>query len=519
MNRRILSFAVAAAVAILAAGYGAYRYGMGRGEEKAASTPESTAATQGAAATDGKIDPKTGRRVLYWHDPMVPGQKFDKPGKSPFMDMQLVPVYADEAGAEGTVSIDPRVVQNLGVRTAEVSKGSLAPKIEAVGNVAFNERELVLVQARVGGFVEKLHVRAPLDRVRKGEPLVDIVAPDWVAAQEEYLALRRMQEPDAALLAAARQRMLLVGIGEEAIRKLEQTGQSSPRATLYAPVSGVVAELGAREGMTVMAGAPLFRINSLASVWLNAEVPAAQSAALKPGQPVEARSSAYPGAVFKGRINALLPQVNQMTRTVVARVELANPEGRLVPGMFATVDLSPGAKKDRLLIPSEAVIQTGTRSVVVLALGEGKFKPADVQTGAETGGQTEILKGLEAGQKVVVSGQFLIDSEASLKGVMARMEGGPETKAGTATATHHGEGKVVAIGPEETTLAHGPIPSLQWGAMTMGFRNPKAGLPKDIAVGDNVSFEVRQAKDGRFELADIRKAAGQAAAASAQAAK
>lgn len=414
MNRRTVAVAAGVVALVAASSYTAYWYGT-----RHAATPP------GRQASAGGIEPDTGRRVLYWHDPMVPGQKFDKPGKSPYMDMDLVPVYADEGGADGTVSIDPRVAQNLGVRTADVAQGALAPKVEAIGNVAFNERELVLVQARVGGFVERLHVRAPLERVKKGEPLVDLVAPDWVAAQEEYLALRRMENPDAALIAAARQRMLLVGLSEEAIRSLEATGRVSPRATLYAPVTGVVAELGAREGMTVAAGAPLFRINPLTSVWLNVEVPAAEAAQLKPGQPVEAKTPAHAGTVFKGRISALLPQVNQTTRTLVARVELANPDGRLVPGMFVNVDLAPAAKRRALLVPSEAVIRTGTRSVVVLALGEGKFRPVEVEVGSEADGRTEIRKGLEAGQKVVVSGQFLIDSEASLKGALARMDGAP----------------------------------------------------------------------------------------------
>ena len=420
MNRRTVLPAVGVLVLLGASSYTAYWYGMRHAASSAIGAP--AAAPQAAAGT---IDPKTGRRVLYWHDPMVPGQKFDQPGKSPYMDMDLVPVYADEGGADGTVSIDPRVVQNLGVRTADVTQGALAAKIEAIGNVAFNERELVLVQARVSGFVERLHVRTPLERVKKGEPLVDLVAPDWVAAQEEYLALRRMENPDEALIAAARQRMQLVGLSEEAIRNLEATGRVSPRATLYAPVTGVVAELGVREGMTVTVGTPLFRINSLSSVWLNAELPAAEAAQLKPGQPVEAKSPAHLGTVFRGRINALLPQVNQTTRTLVARVELANPDGRLVPGMFVNVDLAPAAKRHALLVPSEAVIRTGTRSVVVLALGEGKFRPVEIEAGSEADGRTEIRKGLEAGQKVVVSGQFLIDSEASLKGALARMDGAP----------------------------------------------------------------------------------------------
>jgi len=510
MNRRIfavISLLVLGALGI--ASYAAYSLGTRAGAQTGASALDSSSAAPG-----GKIDPKTGRRVLYWHDPMVPGQKFDKPGRSPFMDMQLVPVYADEAGQGGAVAISPRVVQSLGIRTAEVVKGSIVQKIQAVGNVAYNERELVLVQARVGGFVEKLHVRAPLDPVRKGQPLVEILSPDWVAAQEEYLALRKLQTPDAeSLRDAARQRMRLVGMSDEAIRSLENGGKVQARSVLYAPVSGVVAELGAREGMTVMAGAALFRLNSLASVWINADVPEARAAALKPGQPVEARAAAYPGVVWKGSIQALLPQVNQTTRTVTARIELVTPRGRLVPGMFVAVDLASAAAPEALLIPSEAVIHTGTRSVVVTALGEGRFKPVEVETGVEANGRTEIRKGLELGQNVVVSGQFLIDSEASLTATVERMA--PAEDAQASAASHRGEGKLVAIGEHEVTISHGPIESLHWGAMTMPFRNPPSGLPKDLAVGDSVSFGFRQTPEGKFTLTRIepvRQAAGKDAA-------
>jgi membrane fusion protein, copper/silver efflux system len=426
MKTQALVLALVAAGLVGAAGYGAYRFGMTRGMQMTPSSPQPAQANAAAGAgipKAGDAGPAAGRKILYWHDPMAPGQKFDKPGKSPFMDMELVPVYADAAGDEGTVKISSRVVQNLGVRTAEVVKGSLARGMQVVGNVAYNERELVLVQARVGGFVEKLHVRAPLDPVRKGQALVEILAPDWVAAQEEYLTLRRMQAADMEpLRAAARQRMMLVGMSEDAIRLLESTGKVQTWTIYYAPASGVIAELGVREGMTVMPGATLFRINGLGSVWLNAEVPEAQAAGLRPGQPVEARAQANPGAVYTGRIQALLPQVSQVTRTVTARIELGNPGGRLSPGMFMTVDLASAQKKESLLVPSEAVIQTGTRSVVMLAVGEGKFQPVDVEVGSEANGQTEIRKGLEAGQRVVVSGQFLIDSEASLKGTATRME-------------------------------------------------------------------------------------------------
>lgn len=504
MNRAAVTAAVAALVACLATGYAAFRYGIQEGKRLGAPDSASSPISQ------DRVDPATGRRVLYWHDPMVPGQRFDKPGKSPFMDMQLVPVYADDAGGDGTVSIDPRVVQNLGVRTAEVVKGALAPKIEVVGNVAYNEREQVLVQARVGGFVERLHVRAPLERVQKGQPLVEILAPDWVAAQEDYLALLRVPAPDARLVEAARQRMQLFGMSEDAIRNVETTGKVLQRATLFAPESGVVAELGVREGMTVMAGAMLFRINALGSVWLNAEVPANQAAELKSGQPVEAKSATYPGTVFRGRINALLPQVNQTTRTVVARIDLANLQGRLVPGMFVNVDLSPAAKKEALLVPSEAVIQTGTRSVVVVALGDGKFQPVEVATGSEADGRTEIRKGLQAGQKVVVSGQFLIDSEASLKGVEARMESAPAQGAPARDQAmpqvHQVEGEIVGLTSRELLIKHGDIPSAGMGAMTMPFLISGAALPPGLKKGDRIRFEFSVKPDGQFQITTVAPA-------------
>lgn len=504
MNRAAVTAAVAALIACLATGYAAFRYGMREGARGAPASSSPSAAPA--------VDPHTGRSVLYWHDPMVPGQKFDKPGKSPFMDMELVPVYAGATDDEGVVAISPRVVQSLGIRTAEVVSGALTRHLQAVGSVAYNERELVLVQARVAGFVEKLHVRAPLDPVREGEPLVELLAPDWVAAQEEYLALRRMRTPDAeSLRAAARQRMQLVGMSEEAILALERTGEVRTRAVLTAPVSGVVAELGVREGMNVAAGATLFRINSLASVWLNADVPEAQAAMLKSGRPVEARAAAWPGATFKGRIHSLLPQVNPITRTVTARVELANANGRLAPGMYVTVDLGSVAIANALLVPSEAVIQTGRRSVVIAALGEGRFRPIDVETGAEANGQTEIRRGLEPGQNVVVSGQFLIDSEASLKATGARMEGAPAQDAATPQAhqaapkVHEAMGEIVSLTSRELLIRHGEVPSAGMGAMTMPFLISGSALPPGLKEGDRIRFQFSVRPDAQYHIVRVTR--------------
>ncbi len=439
MNARTLIISIAVAGIAAAGGYGAYRLGMDRGVQNV--RPEA-AAPATSAQNAANVDPAAGRKVLYWHDPMVPGQKFDKPGKSPFMDMELVPVYADDSGDGGNVTISPRMQQNLGVRTAEVTTATLTQKLEAAGSVAYNDRDVALVTARVGGFVERLHVRAPLDPVRKGQPLVEIYIPDWIAAQEEYLSVKRMQgQSTEGLLAAARQRMLLVGMSEEQVRAVEAGNKVQPRFTLTAPIGGVIAELGVREGMTVAAGTMLFRINGLGSVWVYAEIPESRAALLRLGSSVETRAPALPDKIFKGRVAAILPEVNPATRTLKARIEVANAGGLLTPGMFASVDFTPSTRSAALVVPSEAVIQTGQRRLVIVQLDDGKFQPTDVETGIEANGQTEIRKGLTAGQKVVISSQFLIDSESSLKGTTSRMTEVPAAMDAPAGKTSHGAHK------------------------------------------------------------------------------
>lgn len=492
---RKIVLALAAAGMMGALGYAMYTIGVRQG----------SAAHAGAAAAD------KGRKVLYWHDPMVPGQKFDRPGKSPYMDMPLVPVYAGDEAGQGTVAISPQVQQNLGVRTAEVTLSRLAPVVEAVGSVAYNERDVALVQARSSGFVERLHVRAPLEAVRKGQPLAELYVPEWVAAQEEYLAARRMQGI-AGLADAARQRMRLAGMTDDQIRQVERSAKVSARMTIAAPASGVVAELTVREGMTVSAGAPLFRINGLDSVWVIAEVPESLLARVKAGDEVQAHAASLAGTAFTGKVSAILPEVNPATRTVKARIELANPGHRLLPGMFVNVRFTALAGQEVLTVPSEAVIQTGTRSVVMLAQGGGKFAPVEVETGSEAGGRTEIRKGLSAGQQVVASGQFLIDSEANLKGAVARMEtaqapAGHEGH-GAAPVLHRGDGRVEAIGKDEITFSHGPIPSMKWPAMTMGFSVSPDALPSGLKVGDMVRFEFTAGEDGHYHVTSVVPAAG-----------
>ena len=502
MNRPLIAVILVAVGA--GAAFGGYRFAMYRmmaTPETPSSAPQARAGAKNAPAARGE------RKVLYWYDPMFPQQKFDKPGKSPFMDMQLVPKYADEAGGSGTVSINPRVVQNLGVRIAEAKMGALDERFETVGTVAWNERSVVQLQARASGYVEKLHARAPLDSVAKGAPLVDLFFPEWVGAQEEYLLLRRSPSPELKALAqGARERLLLLGMTDAEIETVEREGRTRPRFTRYAPISGVIAELGVREGMTVMQGTTLFRLVDLSTVWVNAEVPETQTRWVRPGGQVEARVAAYPEIVFKGRVGAILPEVNMATRTLRARIELSNPGARLKPGMFATLVFAGSRSKDTVLVPSEAVIRTGERSVVVVALGEGKFAPTQVEVGLEHGGQSEIRKGIAPGAKVVLSGQFLIDSEANLNSSLARLEGNSEQvrQPNANTGLHHGRGKVTGIDVAKgrIELDHEPIPSLKWPRMTMGFAVADKSALAKLKKGDAVDFELRGEpdKDGEYTI-------------------
>ncbi len=443
-----------------------------------------------------------GKKVLYWHDPMYPQQRFDKPGKSPFMDMQLVPVYGDDENASPGVKVSPQLAQNLGVRTAVAERGRLASTLEAVGAVAFDERSVAVVQARTAGFVEELLVRAPLDPVRRGRPLARLFVPEWSGAQHEYLALKASGASDLAR--AARSRLALLGMSEAQIAAVDRDGKPVDHVTLAAPIDGVVAELAVRQGMNVMPGTTLFRINGLRNVWVNVEVPEAQAAALRTGEAVVATVPAYPGERFNGLIATVLPEVNAITRTVRARIELANPAEKLKPGMFATVSIAPKDAREAVLVPTESVIATGERSVVVVDRGGGRFEPVEVVIGREEGGRTEILKGIDSGTRVVVSGQFLIDSEASLRGAGRRMAGEAQS---TVPAAHRGEGRVEKVGTTDLTISHGPVVTMGWGPMTMDFIAPKAGLPSGLKAGDPVTFEFMQAPSGSFEITKIERRA------------
>ncbi|MDZ4139340.1 MAG: efflux RND transporter periplasmic adaptor subunit [Erythrobacter sp.] len=376
---------------------------------------------RGSESPNSDAAGEDGCEALYYYDPMFPQQKFDQPGKSPFMDMQLEPKCADDgaggAGETSGVNIDPSAMQNLGIRVAEAKKGSLADTISVTGTIEFNERDVAVVQARSGGFVTRVYARAPGDVVRAGAPIADVQLPEWGSAQTEFLSVRRLDQ--AELTSAARQRLRLLGMSDGLIARVERTGRSDGTITVTSPISGLIQTLDARVGVTLDQGQTLAQVTGLGTVWLNVAVPEAQSSTLRTGQPATATLPAFPGESFAGRIVAVLPTTQTDSRTLTVRIELTNRNGRLRPGMFAQIALG-GDGRPTLLVPSQAVIRTGTRTVVMLAQDNGRYHPAEVRVGREGGGQTEILQGLTAGERVVASGQFLLDSEASLTGIAVR---------------------------------------------------------------------------------------------------
>lgn len=460
MKKTVIAILIAAGLA------GAAGYSIGRWHDMPGPGADNAAAAE--------------RKVLYWYDPMVPGQRFDKPGKSPFMDMPLVARYADE-GKEGEdgVAVSPRQQQNLGMTTAKVEKRGLASAFSAFATVTTDDRGIQTVPSPASGVVEKLFVRAPQQWVQKGEPLARLWIPQWTTAQQEYLAVRQLG--DGALTRAARDRLALQFMPESIIQLVERSGKPQTRLTLRAEQAGYVVKLDSREGAQVAATQTLFELASLDPVWLVVDYPQTQAQTLSAGSEIQATSVSWPGEVFHGRVSELLPQLETTTRTLKARVVLDNPQQKLKPGMFLTVTQADSAKQPAVLvIPEEALIATGAANRVLLATGEGHFQPRSVTTGRTAQGWTEVLSGLQEGDAVVTSGQFLIDSEASLRSAL------PAASVEKKAQQYESTGVVKAIDDGSVTLAHQPVPALNWGAMTMDFALTRP--QPDIKVGQSVMF-------------------------------
>lgn len=427
-------------------------------------------------------------KVLYWYDPMYPQQKFDKPGKSPFMDMELVPKYADGDGDSAGVKIDPTIAQNLGMRLAAVTRISMASQIDATGIIGFNERDVAIVQSRATGFVERVAPLAPGDVVKAGQALLEVQVPEWLSAQHEFVALKSAGDP--GLLAAARDRLRSVGMSEGMIREVESAGQAKARFTVTAPISGVIQSLDVRNGMTLMSGQALVRINGLSTVWLEVAVPEALAAQVQPGAKATA-TLAGSDVPVAGKVIAIVPVLNDASRSLRVRVELPNAKGLLRPGQSAQVSLGNASQEHALTVPTEAVIRTGKRSLVMVATDGGRYEPVEVVLGGDIGDRTVIKSGLSEGQQVVASGQFLIDSEASLKGITAKASTMPAM-----APLHEADARIVDLDEKEVTLAHGPFKTLSMPGMTMPFPLANSELAKGFKAGDRVRVGVRDTDDG-----------------------
>lgn len=361
----------------------------------------------------------SGRHVLYWYDPMVPSEHYQGPGKSS-MGMALQPKYADE-GPQGGVAVSPTVMQNLGIRLAKVEVRDMPAVIRSVGHVDFDQRLLTQVQTLTPGFVERLSVRAEGEPIGAGRAIAEVYSPDLLAAQNEYRALLASRSiVSANLRSAARSRLLLLGAPASLVARLDRGGPPQRTYPVIARASGVVTTIGARPGAQVTPGQSIVTIQGLGQVLVIADVPEASLGNIHVGQPAEITFPAYPTDTRHGVVDYIFPTLTAQSRTAQVRITLPNPGGRLKEGMFANVTMQ-GIGGSALVVPSEAVIDTGRRQVVIVKRGNG-FAPQEVKTGRDFDEYTEVLAGLQSGEQVVASGQFLIDSEASLQGFLNRLQ-------------------------------------------------------------------------------------------------
>ena len=492
------------------------------------------------------------KKILYWVAPMDASYRRDKPGKSP-MGMDLVPVYDDGGGV--SVKISPAVENNMGVRTAIVERGKLWRKIDTVGYVDFDENKISHIHIRTKGWVEKLVVQSEGERVKKGQLLFELYSPELVNAQDDYI--QALKSGSQFLLNASMERLLALGISKQQIKEIKKLRRSNQFVRVYAPQDGIVAQLKVREGMYITPNMEVMSLADLSSIWILAEVFESQSNWVMQGQSADVKLSYVPGREWAGKVEYIYPSLNEKTRTLKVRLVFDNPDETLKPNMFANVSIYGGPKEDVLILPREALIRTGGDARVILADGKGRFRPREVVIGIESGDWIEIRQGLTEGDKVVTSGQFLIDSEASLKVSLQRMQSpaasGPKSMDKKTRATK-GEMKsdmpAEQMAPQErdhsqhqmdTTetpidmdnneqasmqtkiggsgiirevlasegkvkISHGPIPALKWPEMTMFFRvNPDIKL-EAFQPEERVTFELQKGENG-YAIKSMRKIA------------
>lgn len=481
-------------------------------------------------------------KVLYYRNPMGLPDTSPVPKKDP-MGMDYVPVYeGDEPAASGpVVKINPDKVQKLGVRTELVELRDLKRTIQAVATLQANERQLHTISPRFEGWIQKLHVNTTGQTVRQGEPLLEVYSPELVIAQQEYLiawkGTQSLKGSDSEVEASMRtlvdsalQRLRNWDISETEIVQLQREGKVRQSLVLRAQVSGVVLEKRATAGMRFMPGEMLYQIADLSSVWVLADVFEQDLALVQLGQTANIRVNAFPDKTFTGKVTFIYPTVMAETRTAKVRIELGNAAGLLKPAMYARVDIAASAGRGKVLaIPDSAVLDTGTRQVALVQRGEGAFEPRPLKLGLRGDGYVEVLDGIKAGESVVVSANFLIDAESNLKAALSGFgqsapnaipagadQKKPSTPVGAppTRAVHRGEGTIESVDVSRSTvnLAHGPIASLKWPAMTMEFQVKDAALLRTLKPGQKIVFDMTEASAGEFLIVRVHSASANSGA-------
>lgn len=425
---------------------------------------------------------------LYWVNPMDPRDKRDGPAKDN-MGMDFIPVYEEQKnGSPGTVTISPEIQQNLGVRLAKVEKLPIHQQIETVGYVGYDEDQLEAINARMAGWIRTLAIKSEGQKVSKGSLLYEIYAPDLVNAQHEYLLALNSTNP--LLLRAAEGKLKSLQVPADQIAALKRSRQVRETISIYAPSSGYVSELKVREGQYVEPAAALFNISTLQQVWVSAEVFERQAAQLKVGDPVTMTLDYAPGRSWQGRVDYLYPTLDAATRTLKVRLRVANQDEFLKPNMFAKLSIRTGQGEPRRLVPSEAVIRTGSQDRLVLALGDGNFKSVAVTLGPQFGDKVAIENGVEAGDNIVSSAQFLLDSESAIDSDFQRM-----TAVRPAQVWTQGTVQSIELATRTLMVAHPPIPEWQWPAMEMEFTVADGVDITQLAAGQTLHLQVMQEGD------------------------
>ncbi|AIV07495.1 hemolysin D [Vibrio harveyi] len=450
----------------------------------------------------GETSAASSNDPLYWVAPMDPNYKRDKPGKSP-MGMDLIPVYAEDLSGEqevpGTVTIDPSVENNLGVKTANVALQQLSPRIETVGYIAFDESLLWQTNVRVAGWVEKLYINAVGEKVKKGDVLFTLYSPELVKAQEELLNAYRTGRK--GLVKGATERLVTLGVDRAQIKSITRRGKASQTIEIKAPADGVIASLNVREGGYLSPAQAVISAGPLDNVWVDAEVFERQAHWMKAGSQATMTLDAIPGTKWQGVVDYVYPILDPKTRTLRVRLKFPNPNGDLKPNMFANIALQPVTDDAVLTIPKSSVIRSGGMTRVVLAEGNGKYRSARIEVGREAGEQIEVLQGLKQDDKIVTSSHFMLDSESSQSADLSRING---IEAAVETAWAKGEITDVMRDHRMLTINHQPVPEWDWPGMVMNFTFADGVEMGDLKKGQAIEFEMQKTESGQYQIVDYK---------------